>query len=57
MYGSVLGATTTGAGVLVLPNTGGNSMLTIAAVTSIVIGCAILATSIVRSIAKRAYRA
>lgn len=57
MYGSVLGATTTGAGVLVLPNTGGNSVLTIAAITSIVVGCAILVTSVARFVAKRAYRA
>jgi hypothetical protein len=56
MYGSVLGATTTGAGVLVLPNTGGNNMLTIAAVTSIAIGCVILATSVVRMVAKRVYK-
>ena len=56
MYGSVLGATTTGAGVLVLPNTGGNSMLTVAAVTSIAIGVVILVTSIVRSVASRVYK-
>lgn len=57
MYGSVLGATTTGAGVLVLPNTGGNNVLTIVGYTSIVIGCAILATSVIRFVTKRAYRA
>lgn len=57
MYGSVLGATTTGAGVLVLPETGGNNVLTVAAYTSIIVGCAILVTSLVRFVAKRAYQA
>lgn len=55
MYGQVLGVSTAGAGALVLPNTGGNSLLMTAAYTSIVVGCAIVLTSVVRFVAKRAY--
>lgn len=55
MYGQVLGVSTAGAGVLVLPNTGGNSLLTAAAYTSIVVGSIIILTSVVRFVAKRAY--
>lgn len=57
MYGQVLGVSTAGAGALVLPNTGGNSILAIAAYASIVVGVAILATSVLRMVAKRAYKA
>lgn len=57
MYGTTLGGATAGAGALVLPNTGGNSLLTVAAYTGIVVGVAILATSVIRLVAKKAYRA
>lgn len=56
MYGSLLGTSTAGVGALVLPNTGGNSMLTVAAITSIVVGCAILVTSLVRFVAVKSYQ-
>lgn len=58
MYGKVLGASTvTGTGALVLPNTGGNTPLTIAAITTIVVGGAILLSTLARLVAKRAYKA
>lgn len=46
------GATTTAAGVLVLPNTGGRTWLTVVAITSIVVGAVILLSSAARLIAK-----
>jgi hypothetical protein len=58
MYGQVLGASTVvGTGALLLPNTGGNVPLTIAAITTITVGGLILITTIVRFIAKKAYKA
>jgi hypothetical protein len=55
--GSVLGATTTGAGILALPNTSSSSPLHYVAILSIVIGSLIVLTTIVRFIAKKAYKA
>jgi hypothetical protein len=58
MYGQVLGASTVvGTGAILLPNTGGNVPLTVAAITTIVVGSAILLTSLVRIIAKKAFKA
>lgn len=58
MYGQILGASTVvGTGSILLPNTGGNLSLEIAAVATIVVGSAILLTSLVRLIAKKAYKA
>jgi len=57
MYGSLIGASTAGAGALVLPNTGNNSMLTVAAYTSIVLGCVVLTTSLVRFVVKKTNQA
>lgn len=57
MYNSVLGVSTAGAGALILPNTGGNNMLTIAAIASISVGAVILVTSFARFVAKKAYKA
>jgi len=58
MYGKVLGASTvSGTGVVLLPNTGGNAALTLAAITTISVGVAILLSTVVRAIAKRAYNA
>lgn len=58
MYGKILGASTvTGTGAILLPDTSGNIALTIAAITTIVVGSAILLSTVVRVIAKRAYKA
>lgn len=57
MYQDVLGGATLGAGALVLPNTGGNEVLAVAAYVSIVVGAAILLTSAIRFIAKRFIKA
>lgn len=57
MYGNVIGTTTTAAGVMVLPNTGGNTALRVVAITSIAVGGAILLTSVVRMVAKKVYKA
>ncbi|HTE22216.1 MAG TPA: hypothetical protein VK674_04205 [Candidatus Limnocylindria bacterium] len=57
MYQDGLGASGVVAGAVVLPNTGGNSVLMVAAYTSIVVGAAILLTSAVRFVAKRATKA
>jgi hypothetical protein len=58
MYGHILGASTfVGTGAILLPNTGGNVPLTVAALTTIVVGSAILLTSAVRIVAKKAYKA
>jgi hypothetical protein len=58
MYGQVLGASTVvGTGAILLPNTGGSVPLTIAAITAMVVGGAILLTTVVRFVAKRAYKA
>ncbi len=57
MYTGVLGATTTTAAAIVLPNTGSNRVLTVVAMVSLVAGVAILTTSVVRMAAKRAYKA
>jgi hypothetical protein len=58
MYtGHVLGAcTSVTAGCIVLPNTGGNIALTIAALTSITVGGAILLSTAIRLIAKKMYK-
>ena len=58
MYGHVLGASTVvGAGAILLPNTGGNVAVTVAAITSMVVGGAILLSIVVRFVAKKAYKA
>ncbi|HET6924857.1 MAG TPA: hypothetical protein VFH39_03450 [Candidatus Saccharimonadales bacterium] len=58
MYHKVLGAVApTGLGAVVLPNTGGNVALTVAAVTSLAIGGAILLSTVIRAVANRAYKA
>ncbi len=45
-----------GSGAIVLPNTGGNHLLMITSIVSIVVGGAILLSSFARIAAKRAYR-
>lgn len=58
MYGKVLGASTaTGAGAILLPNTGGNVLLTIASVVTLTVGSAILLSIVVRAIAQKAFKA
>ncbi len=51
--GVVLGATTTAAGVMVLPNTGANVWLTVIAITSITVGAIIVLSTALRLVAKR----
>ena len=51
--GVVLGASTTAAGVLVLPNTGGRAWLMVVAITSITVGAVIVISSAARLVAKR----
>lgn len=57
MYNTVLGVSTAGAGAMILPNTGDNNLLTIAAYVSITVGAIILATTLARFLAKKAYKA
>lgn len=58
MYGKVLGASTvTGTGAILLPNTGGNTVLTVAAIVTITVGSAILVSTLVRIVLKQAYKA
>lgn len=54
MYQSpVLGSVTTVAGIAALPNTGGNELLLVASIVTIVVGLAIVATTAVRLAAKK----
>jgi len=56
--GSVLGATTsTVLGAVVLPNTGENHALFFVALTSVIVGLAIIISTIVRIAAKKFYKA
>jgi len=51
------GPVATGTGAILLPNTGGNVLLTIVAITAITVGVAIMISTLVRFVAKRAYQA
>lgn len=59
MYGRGAGDLTaivpTAAGVVILPNTGGNSILFVVSLLSTVIGSLIIASTLMRLIAKRIY--
>lgn len=58
MYGKPLAASTTSlAGGVLLPNTGGNVPLTIVALTAITVGSAVLVSTIARAVVKKAYKA
>lgn len=57
MYEVLGSATTTGVAAVVLPNTGSNQVLTIAATTTLVVGVVATVTSLGRLIAKQAYKA
>jgi len=51
------GGASVAGGTILLPNTGGNVILQIVAVTAIVVGSIILLSTLIRVIAKRAYKA
>ena len=51
------GAVSVTGGAVLLPNTGGSVILQIVAFTAIVVGSAIVASTLVRMVAKRAYKA
>lgn len=55
--GKGAGPIATGGGAVLLPNTGGNSLLTIVAITAIVVGVAIMISTVVRAVLKRTYGA
>lgn len=59
MYGggTVLGASTTVASAVVLPNTGDNRAMAIAATVSLIVGVIVTVSSLARLIAKKAYKA
>jgi hypothetical protein len=54
--GQVLGASTSAVGVAVLPNTGGNTLLTVLAWLTIVAGAAVLTSSVVSRLVARSIR-
>lgn len=57
MYGGVvLGAGTTAAAAIVLPNTGNSRLMAIVATVTLVVGVAILVTTGARLIAKKAIK-
>jgi hypothetical protein len=55
MYEGGKGAGSIAGGSVLLPNTGGNSVLTIVAITSIAVGAIIVVSTLARFVAKRAY--
>lgn len=55
--GSIAAIIPTTAGIAVLPNTGGNPVLLVASLVSIVVGGAILLSTAIRVIAKHANKA
>ena len=58
MYESKIGGGTAAvSGGLLLPNTGGNTLLTIVAWTSIVAGATIVVSTLLRAVAAKAYKA
>ena len=57
MYQAVLGAAVTVPAAVVLPNTGGNSLLAATAVVSLIAGVAIIVTSVARMVVKKANQA
>lgn len=56
-YGRGAGPLPVVTGGVLLPNTGGNTLLTVVAITSIAVGTAILASTLVRVVAAKAYKA
>lgn len=57
MYQAVLGATTATTAAVVLPNTGNNKLMAVVATVTLVVGVAIVATTVARLVAKKAYKA
>lgn len=57
MYQGVLGATTTTAAAIVLPNTGSNRFLTVVATVSLVTGVIVMVSTAARMIAKKSIKA
>lgn len=57
MYEGGKGGACVAGGVCLLPNTGGNALLTLVSITAITVGSAILISTLVRFVAKRAYKA
>lgn len=57
MYESILGTSTVVAGAVLLPNTGDNHILFGVALTSVIVGSLIVLTTVIRFIAKKAYKA
>lgn len=57
MYGAALGAGTTAAAAIVLPNTGNNQLVAFVAAVTLVVGIAITTTTVGRLIAKKAFKA
>lgn len=59
MYNSPnpVGPVATVAGITVLPNTGGNEVLLIASLLTTFVGVAIMLSTVVRQVAKKAYKA
>jgi LPXTG-motif cell wall-anchored protein len=56
--GKVLGAGTgTGLGAIVLPNTGENHVLFVVALVSVIVGSAIILSTVARIVAKKLYKA
>lgn len=56
MYGEVLPAVTVPAAII-LPNTGSNRILTVAAATTLAVGIVATISTVARFVAKRAYKA
>lgn len=52
-----VGGAATVAGIAVLPNTGGNELLLVASLLTTLVGTAILLSTGVRMVAKKAYKA
>lgn len=57
MYQKVLGTTPAVAGIVTLPNTGNNTVLTALSLVSIAAGVAIIVTTLARFVAKKRYNA
>ena len=57
MYQSVLGAAITVPAAIVLPNTGSNHLLAVAATVSVLVGLTVIVTGAARAVAKKAHKA
>ena len=57
MYGRGEGPTSVVGGAALLPNTGGNTILTVIAITAIAVGAAVMLSSVARVVAKKAFKA